>query len=296
MAGIKNKIVQTYEECHRVTEDGELQKRCSIHDIYSQGEDPWFPCTDEYFYKSKNKTDCLGTWCKQCSVRKSMEWAEKNPEQYRITSIRKHKTPSTIMLHRKNARGQKESGYYADYIQKPEVKARKYGSRHRNHEISEKEWISCKDYFKDKDGDWSCAYCGKKIQDHWIVHRKVKMLGDFHKEHKDDKGANDLRNCLPACGECNSSKWSFEFEEWYREKEFFTEDRYNKIINWVTEDYKLFIEDRPPYRIIKKQNEHNKKFHHELWSVDELRNFVECLAINEKKKELEILLNELVFT
>jgi hypothetical protein len=30
--------------------------------------------------------------------------------------------------------------------------------------------------------------------------------------------------------------------------------------------------------------------------VDELRNFVKCLATNEKKKELEILLNEFVST
>ena len=211
MAGIKNKIIQTYEECHRITNKGELQKKCSIHEIYLQGEDPWLPCTDEYYYKTKNKTDCLGSWCKQCSIRKSHEWALKNPEQYQILQKKKELTPKRVDRNRQHAKEQKESGYFGEYIQRPEVKARKYSSRHRNHEISEKEWIHCKDYFKDGDGDWSCAYCGKKIQDHWIIYNKVLMLGDFHKEHKDDKGANDIRNCLPSCGDCNSSKWSFEF-------------------------------------------------------------------------------------
>jgi len=296
VAGIKNAIIQTYEECHRVTEGGELQKRCSIHNIFSPEESPWLPCTDEYFYKTKNKTDVLGAWCKKCSIKKSKEWAIKNPEQEQILRLRKRKTPIALEYKKKARLKARKSGYKREYDRRPEVKARKYGNKHRNHDITEREWTSCKDYFKDKDGDRCCAYCGKKIQNHWVTYNGLLILGDFHKEHKDDKGANDLRNCLPSCESCNSQKWTFPFEEWYREQEFFTQERYNKIVKWCTEDYKLYIETRPPYRIIKKKNKENNKFHHELWSVDELRNFVECLAIDEKKKELEILLNELVST
>ena len=80
MAGIKNKIVQTYEECHRITEEGELQKKCSVHDRYFPEEDPWFSCTEEYYYKIKNKTDCLGSWCKRCSIKKSQASYTKTEE------------------------------------------------------------------------------------------------------------------------------------------------------------------------------------------------------------------------
>ena len=117
------------------------------------------------------------------------------------------------------------------------------------------------------------------------------VSSDFHKEHKDDKGANDIRNCIPSCRDCNCSKWSFEFEEWYKEKDFFDEERYNKIIQWTTNDYKLYIEDRPPYRVVKKKNEDNNKFHYELWSVDELRNMIKILATGDKKKDLEPYIN-----
>jgi len=63
------------------------------------------------------------------------------------------------------------------------------------------------------------------------------QLGDLHKEHIDDNGKDDLSNCIPSCKSCNSSKWKFDFEDWYKKQKFFTEERYNKIIKWLKEDY-----------------------------------------------------------
>jgi len=59
-----------------------------------------------------------------------------------------------------------------------------------------------------------------------------------------------------------------------------------KKLNKVTDGYKDCIIDKPPYRIIKKKNEDNNKFHHELWSVDEMRNFVEIIATGTKKEDI----------
>jgi hypothetical protein len=288
MAGIKNKIVQTYEDCHRITSEGELQKKCSIHETYSQGEDPWFPCTDEYFYKTKNKTDGLASWCKKCSSLKSQKWALENPEKKKEFNKRNKLNPNKPANDKRSNVKKRAAGYFAEYIKRPEVKARKYHLNHRNHEITIQEWISCKNYFKDKDGDWCCAYCGMKIQNHWITYKGKLIHSDFHKEHKDDKGANDLRNCIPSCRDCNSNKWTWEFEEWYRKQDFFTEERYNKIIKWCTEDYKLYIKDRPPYRIIGKRDEIDKQLNYELWIVDELRNLVECVDVATSKRDLNL--------
>lgn len=289
MAGVKNKIVQTYEECHRTTKEGELQKKCSIHEIFSPSESPWLPCTDEYFYKTKNKTDGLGTWCKQCSSRKSKEWALMNPEREQILRLRKRKTPCALEYKKKARLKARKSGYKREYDRRPEVKARKYSNRHRNHDIAEREWLDCKQYFGNK-----CAYCGLPIEEHWVTYKGTTKLGDFHKEHKDDDGANDLRNCIPSCESCNSKKWKFLFEEWYRKQEFFTQERYDRIIKWCTEDYKLYIINRPPYKIIKKKNKDDNKFHHELWSMDEQRNIIECVATSKNRKDLELMLKEML--
>lgn len=55
----------------------------------------------------------------------------------------------------------------------------------------------------------------------------------LHKEHVDHEGANDLSNCIPACKTCNSHKWEFDMESWYRNYEHFSEERLNKIKEWL---------------------------------------------------------------
>lgn len=126
-----------------------------------------------------------------------------------------------------------------------------------------------------------CAYCGITEKESLIIHKQK-----LHKEHIDNKGYNDLRNAIPGCRSCNSGKHEDSLDEWYPEQEFFTQERYNKIIWWITKGYKEYIEDKPPYKIVKKKNEHNTKFHHELWTVDKYRNMIECFEIRTTKKEL----------
>lgn len=288
MAGIKDNIVQTYGECHKITEEGELQKKCSIHNIYFSEEDPWMSCTEEYFYKTKNKTDGLGTWCKKCSSLKAQQWASENPERKRISDNKRRTLPENREYHHGKRKAASDAGYYKEYNKRPEVKARKYADKHRNHEISEKEWIHCKNFFKDKEGDQVCAYCGKKLQNHLINRDGIFKLGDFHKEHVHDKGANDLSNCIPSCRDCNSSKWSWGFEEWYKKQTFYTVYRYSKIILWITEGHKDYIEEKLPYRIIRKRNEGLTTYHYELWSIDSDRNNIECLDTKIRKKDLDL--------
>lgn len=55
---------------------------------------------------------------------------------------------------------------------------------------------------------------------------------------------------------------------------------------WCEEEYKKYIEDKPPYRIIEKRNKGITSCRWELWSVDEKRNMIECIAVREKKKEI----------
>lgn len=198
----------------------------------------------ECFDKDDNITYIFHTICITCSKENAKNRILNNRESH-LEALKKNNKRENIMLNKRAySKKQKESGYYSDYINKPEVKARKYGARRRlkNHKVTPKEWISCKEYFKDDDGDYCCAYCGLKIQDHYRIYAGELQKIDLHKEHKNDNGSIFLDNCIPSCGSCNDKKWSFDFDDFYNETNpNYTKERYDKIIKWTTEDYKLYI-------------------------------------------------------
>jgi len=68
-----------------------------------------------------------------------------------------------------------------------------------------------------------CAYCGKEdllglIPEHLIAQSK---------EHSSDK----IQNIIPSCRDCNKDKYDNPVREWYQSKEFYTEERFKKIIS-----------------------------------------------------------------
>lgn len=102
---------------------------------------------------------------------------------------------------------------------------------HKTHEITNEEWLLCKEYFNN-----SCAYCGISYENHKKIYNQ-----DLHKEHVNHVGSNKLDNCVPSCKICNSSKKDKEFLSWYNEDNVvFTKERIDKIHNWLNEDYKKF--------------------------------------------------------
>jgi len=255
--------------------NGVDHKFCNKHHIYFPEEDIWFPSTLEFFHNSnKNKTDGLHPWCKRCASDKSSINYLENRERSDLAHKKyegseKHKAWSARnyqMFKDKQSQWRKDN---------PE-KCREYSKQHRIHDITEAEWKKELEVF-----NYECAYCGISEEE------SIKILKQrLHKDHGDHLGANDLRNSIPACRSCNSKKHQDDIDDWYKNRKFYTEERYNKIIWWLTEGYKDYIEDKPPYRIIRKQNEGRKDFHWELWTVDEMRNMMECIDIKGKRKEI----------
>jgi len=159
-----------------------------------------------------------------------------------------------------------------------------HASKHRNHDITIKEWQSCLKYF-----NYQCAYCGMTLNEH-----KTKYKEQLHKEHVDDNGYNDIRNCVPGCKTCNSRKHESNLEEWYLKQKFFSEERLQKIILWTTNEYKEYIEDKLPYKFKRKKiyNEDNTYYtEHQLWSIDEKRNLIDIIFTAKSKKELKEYIN-----
>jgi len=242
-----------YAENHRVNQNGELEKKCHIHEIYFQGEDSWFPCTSEYFYKVKNKHDGLSCWCKQCSIRKSQARYTKTEEtiaykhDHYLNNIEKYYNNRNASNMRNPEQKRKRE---KDWRQKNPISLARYGKErelHKKHNISKEQWIACKDYFKNEEGEWCCAYCGLPASKHFVWYGGILKLQDLHKEHFDHNGSNEIDNCVPSCQSCNSSKRRFSFNDWYTpnnkrlKPEVYNKERKDKVLKWINQDCKQYI-------------------------------------------------------
>ena len=261
-------------------------KLCNKHHIYFPNESPWIPATLEYFYyHEKNTTDYLHPNCKKCGVIKADIWKKDNPEKYKEIMIKVEAKPSRKRDNRGRATKQRLAGKQKIWQRNNPEKLKQYTLNHRQHDITESEWRSCLKVFNN-----TCAYCGLPYEQHIVQRNGKYIVMNLHKDHVDHEGYNDLRNAIPSCRSCNDKKWAFPMEEWYREQEYFTEDRLNFINWWVNEGYKEYIENKLPYRILKEKNKDNNKFHWNLWTIDEKRNMVKVIATRSNRKEI---INEL---
>lgn len=92
--------------------------------------------------------------------------------------------------------------------------------RHQKREdfaLTKDEWQGTLEYF-----DKACVYCGDDesiTYDHFVAFSKG---GPFTKG-----------NIVPACSFCNSSKNNRDFDDWYSEQEFYSEERKEKILSFI---------------------------------------------------------------
>jgi len=215
---------------HRINNDGIIEKVCSKCNQWKIME------TEFYAHKSFT-LDGYHPSCKDC-VRKRQKSKFKITQPYHEIWMDENKDKVT----------EYNKKYYSEHIKEFQDKLSKWQQENpdrvryhqlkkRTHKINKTEWENCKEYFGN-----GCAYCGLPIQQHFITYDGEERKSDFHKEHVDDNGADDLSNCIPSCKNCNSKKGSYLLDEWYNSKNtFWSNERYQKIIKWITEDYKEYI-------------------------------------------------------
>jgi hypothetical protein len=94
------------------------------------------------------------------------------------------------------------------------------------------------------------------LEEHYNRFAGELRLTDFHKEHVDCNGSDDLSNCVPSCKTCNSSKHTEKLEDWYAENNsIFNKDRFDKIHKWLDNDWQeYYIEKKPRKKYTKKDN------------------------------------------
>jgi len=256
--------------------NGKIEKRCSMCEKWKED------VIDNFYMINKSRPESgLTPACRICLTDKAIAHRLLNVEKAR-KSIRDyyhtHKDVYRIKaVNYKAGNREKIISDYKEWIKNNPDKVKLYGLNHRDHEITNEEWKCCLNIFNHK-----CAYCGISEEEHLKTYKQV-----LHRDHVDDEGANDLRNAVPACRSCNSKKHTTDMEEWFMRQKFFTEERLQFIIQWIEEGFKEYIEDRPPYKIIRKQIDGLTTYHHELWSVDQYRNMIQLIAISIKKVDLK---------
>lgn len=203
------------------------------------------PSTDEYFYKQLIRSSDgdlykLTSWCKECKKGSSSKWQNNNRDKLRGYQIKYNKKPHRKQMMKDNSDRRRDEGKHKEWLRNNPDKVKGYNDFRRMnkmHKITNGEWEDCKKYFNHR-----CAYCGLKIEEHWIKFNGNMQLGDFHKEHVDHNGSNDLSNCVPSCKACNGSKGNKDIDDWYNEtRDFYDEERLNKIITWLYQDYILYL-------------------------------------------------------
>ena len=219
---------------------------------------------DENFNVNNGVKDKYNMLCKKCQkidgnkrymddrdhrLAKAIQWKKDHPEKYWTEEYQKTKKAydakkSTKLTNKECAQRARDAGLISEWLKGKPEKRKQYTLKRKGkeHEITTKEWLACKKYFGN-----SCAYCELKAEEHFKKYNGILRPQELHKEHVDDKGSNGISNCVPSCHTCNSEKHTDLMDEWYKQQEFFSEERYNKILRWIKEGYKEFIEERHRY-------------------------------------------------
>lgn len=228
----------------------------------------WKPETIEFFYmmnKSKPEkgfqAECIVCARERSKIRQRNKKEEYSEYWQQYYALKKKEYNDKRRIKRRNNEEMDNKLRRArekKWMQEHPDKATKYNEKrqHKNHRITKNEWFSCKKYF-----NFECAYCGLPLDKHFRTYAGELQKIDFHKEHVNHNGTNDLTNCVSSCGSCNDQKWEFELDDWYNENNpNFTQERYDKIIQWLMEDCFEYIEEKKPNRF-------NNKINHNEFSV-----------------------------
>ncbi|MBA1335850.1 MAG: hypothetical protein HPY66_1668 [Firmicutes bacterium] len=92
------------------------------------------------------------------------------------------------------------------------------------------DWATCKNSFINKRGQNVCAYCGIASELLTMDHVIPVISG----------GGLIRSNIVPACKSCNCSKRENDFSEWYPKQEFYSQEREQKIINYLNKNMNIW--------------------------------------------------------
>ena len=182
------------------------------------------------FRKQKTGKYGFGSICKKCTSIKEKERHHKNKDKinkrhrdnYHKNIEKEHARSKAYYESHKEERLQKNKEYRQNNPNKVFNKQtrRRYKEQNLGTGISKEQWYELMQFF-----NWECAYSGEKL-----IKGKNRTID--HIIPLNNKGVNEIWNCVPMLYSYNSSKQDEEMLKWYKKQEFYTEERLNKIYEW----------------------------------------------------------------
>ena len=169
------------------------------------------PNTNEYFYFQNKSKGTLRSRCKVCNndKDKGKEYYENNKDK--ILKYKKKYYENNKDKLKKCRENNKDK--YKEYNHKR--RALKVGN---GGSYTKSQWLDTLEYF-----DYKCAYTGECIKHNCHVEHIVPISKG---------GTSYIWNLVPSTASANLSKHNRDMEEWYREQEYFCEERLNKIYEY----------------------------------------------------------------
>lgn len=195
-----------------------MNKTCKICNINKPSDE---------FYKNKANKDGLHSYCKKCLSKKSYKYNKENPEKHREGRRKAENTEHGKSVKRNMNKKIREEGKYRKWQEENRDKIKEYNKKRRlnkSHTISEEELNMIYEY-----ADNSCMYCGMTEED-----SIQKFNQKLHKDHAYNDGSDSIDNCVLACKSCNSSKHDKNWDEWYKGKGFYIEEKFIAIKHWLS--------------------------------------------------------------
>lgn len=184
------------------------------------------------FVKRKASKDGLASQCKRCKKKYRNQYYQEHKEE-ELKKSRRYKEE-----HREEIKEQRK-GYYEEHkeeraeydkqyrINNPHV-VFNYHNKRRNklknqgRGTTKEQWLEMMKFF-----EFKCAYSGTPLKEG--INRSVDHLDCI-----DNGGLNEIWNLVPMHMPYNSSKHNSEdMLDWYKKQPFFSEERLNKIYEWV---------------------------------------------------------------
>ena len=163
-------------------------------------------------YNEKNK-DRLREYNKEYNK----EYREKNKDKLK-------KSKKEYYENNKDKLKERNKEYYKEYRERNKDKLKERDKRYRHKKrgnggaYTQLQWLDTLEYF-----DYKCAYTGECIKHNCHVEHIIPISKG---------GTSYIWNLVPSTASANLSKHNRDMEEWYREQEYFCEERLNKIYEY----------------------------------------------------------------
>lgn len=231
--------------------------------------DRWLIASTMNFHKDKSKKSGLKTQCKDCCLanKKAKEKPKKKKIPLTLEEQKKKKSEydKTRSVYKKQFY-QEHKDYFKNYYQNnkedilqrrkqhykdnPEYYFNKNQKRRNRLEEShgkgyvKEQWYEMMEFF-----NWCCAYSGESLYKNRSIDHIIPVTKN---------GRDDIWNFVPMVSNYNSCKHNSMPLEWYKQQDYYSEERLQKIVEWQMYAYDKWSTDEDPDLILIIYNEKEK--------------------------------------